>query len=1117
MVRCKAGSFSVMNNTYTAPAVREAVRDVCRAVAYDAAGNVGRAKLIVFVIDPDRKRPVLTFRPKTLTVSSGATASVTFTATDNVGIVRGPVVVCYPGSFNIGDNTYTAPDVSVDTGAVCKARAHDAAGNRGAANLGVSITAPVKSATPSETPVTGISTPVIDIFFSPVSLTLASGSTGLSQVTAIDGEGNSLAPTVSCTNGGGYDVGTGVFTAPTVTRNTFSVCTAMATDGDGNSGSAMLAVDITPPPASCPDGFTESPGSPLGGQTLCTGPLGNLSGFAGVLTQSATIPYVEGVVYELSGRLDVGRTGLGPCAGVTPVVLTIEAGVTIAGDSGADFLVVNRCHRLEAAGTSDAPIVFTSKNDIAGTGERESATGEWGGVVILGSAPINRCNDSDATSGTVGCENTVEGVTAPDGVYGGADRRSNSGRLEYVTVRHAGAGLNAGLTLGGVGDDFSKTGLGGTTVNYIQVHNSSGDGVRVLGGSVTMNYVVLTGNADDQLDIDEGHQGRLGNMIGIRRGGDGSDSGIEISGESSTQITAFTLLAADNAKGSGIRVNAGANPSFYEGIVVDGNTCLDYETSAGDSVPGYSQLPDPIFQSVLFDCAVGLVTTDTDNGDDPTTGRAAVSAGSDNFEETNTLDFLIPGAKERNVAAVFGDVIGAFGPEETNTDNWTVGWTRDLLPPPVCPAGTVDAGFDMFGQNVCNISGTVTDDLILARGNLYALSGRVDIGVDMGGVDMAAGGNAAALVIEPGVTVFGRNGMDHIVVNRGSTITAEGTEADPIIFTSVQDVTGAGGDRLDARGEWGGLIILGRAPINHCNDPDATGGTAACERKEPGRGVDGLYGGAVSDDDSGSLRYVQVKYAGSRLVMQSDPGVSFNLGGITFGGVGSGTDVEYVQVYNASKHGIGYFGGTINSRRVVVTGSAMQLDIDHGYRGSLQYVIGVQGAGVGRSINVASARPGSSPASDPTVGNFTLIGADSTRGSGIRVRRDAVGTWLNGVVTGGPACLDYEDGAGDGVEGFTPGSDPAFRSVLFDCAGGVLTGRGGVTGQEALDADRNNRIMSPTLEGFVNGPAEAAVPAAAVPRGNGFLEAVDYVGAVRDAEDTWWQGWTCGLEASDPC
>ncbi|MBC6412859.1 MAG: hypothetical protein GDA39_08295, partial [Hyphomonadaceae bacterium] len=484
VVNCDHGSFSVMDNTYTAPAVREAIRAVCRARAFDAAGNRGRAKLTVFVISPDRKRPVLSFNPRTLSVGSGATASVTFTATDNVGIAGAPVVVCYPGSFNLEGSTftYTAPVVSVDTGAGCKARARDAAGNRGAANLKVSITAPVEPVTPPEPPVTAPDETAPVVSFSPVSLTLVSGGTGLSRVTATDSDDNVLTPTVSCTNGGEYDVGTGVFTAPTVTNDTFSICTAMATDGDGNTGSAMLAVNITSPPVSCPDGFTESSGSPLssgagGGQTLCTGPLGNLSGFAGVLTESARIPYVEGVVYELSGRLDVGQAGPGTCTDdndvdVTPVVLTIEAGVTIVGDSGADFMVVNRCHRIDASGTSEAPIVFTSRNDVAGTGARDGATGEWGGVVILGNAPINRCNVPGATGGTAACENTVAGVSSPDGVYGGGSSASDSGTLEYVTVRHAGAGLNAGLTLGGVGS--------GTTVNYIQVHNSSGDGIRVL-------------------------------------------------------------------------------------------------------------------------------------------------------------------------------------------------------------------------------------------------------------------------------------------------------------------------------------------------------------------------------------------------------------------------------------------------------------------------------------------------------------------------------------------------------------------------------------------------------------------------------------------------------------
>ncbi|MBC6412834.1 MAG: hypothetical protein GDA39_08165, partial [Hyphomonadaceae bacterium] len=75
-----------------------------------------------------------------------------------------------------------------------------------------------------------------------------------------------------------------------------------------------------------------------------------------------------------------------------------------------------------------------------------------------------------------------------------------------------------------------------------------------------------------------------------------------------------------------------------------------------------------------------------------------------------------------------------------------------------------------------------------------------------------------------------------------------------------------------------------------------------------------------------------------------------------------------------------------------------------------------------------------------------------------------------------------------------------------------------VTGQAAVDADANNVTdVDNTLDGFVNGTVEAAVIAAAVPQGNTFLESVDYIGAVRDASDTWWQGWTCGLETSDPC
>ena len=377
------------------------------------------------------------------------------------------------------------------------------------------------------------------------------------------------------------------------------------------------------------------------------------------------------------------------------------------------------------------------------------------------------------------------------------------------------------------------------------------------------------------------------------------------------------------------------------------------------------------------------------------------------------------------------------------------------------------------------------------------------------------------LVIESGVTVFGRSGADVIVVNRGSTITALGFSNKLIIFTSEEDATGARGDRLNAAGEWGGLVILGRAPINRCLAPAATGGTAACENAVKGvtAGAAALYGGSEKDDDSGSLRYVHVKYAGS------GPGA-----GIIFGGVGSKTNMHHVQVHNSSGDGIKYFGGTMNSSRVVLTGNgADQLTLNQGYQGSIQYVIGLQRGGGVHGIGVGSFKPGVRPSSNPAVANFTLIGADSARGNGIRVRRGAIGTWLNGIVTGEGACLGYEADAGDGVEGFTKGADPAFRSVLFDCAGGLFgTGSDTTTGQAAVDDDRNNIVTTGTLEGFVNGAAEKKVPVAPVPQGNSFLESlavdyerdeysVGYIGAVWDPYHTWWQGWTCGLEESDPC
>ncbi|MBC6413226.1 MAG: hypothetical protein GDA39_10355, partial [Hyphomonadaceae bacterium] len=225
-VTCTQGSFA--NNTYTAPDVSVDTTATCTATASDAAGNAGTATLTISIAK-ETVAPEVSFSPGTLAVDSGGTGSSTLTATDDVDGTITPTVTCTHGSF--ANNTYTAPVVSADTTATCTATASDAAGNAGTATLTVSITI----APDTEPPV---------LTFTPATLLVGSGRTGTSRVSAIDAVDGTVAPTVSCTNRGGYDIGTGMFTAPAVAVDTESVCTATATDTAGNEGTATLTVSI---------------------------------------------------------------------------------------------------------------------------------------------------------------------------------------------------------------------------------------------------------------------------------------------------------------------------------------------------------------------------------------------------------------------------------------------------------------------------------------------------------------------------------------------------------------------------------------------------------------------------------------------------------------------------------------------------------------------------------------------------------------------------------------------------------------------------------------------------------------------------------------------------------
>ncbi len=880
--------------------------------------------------------------------------------------------------------------------------------------------------------------------------------------------------------------------------------------------------------ATCPTGFTE--GTAVGGLTTC-----NLSGD---ILSDTTLTNVSGIAYRIDGRINVGiDTGAdGTASGGTAATLTIEPGVTLFGSSGSDFVVVNRGSQIIADANSTNPIIFTSEDDLERQNDADTTNddggdniGEWGGLVILGQAPINRC--PSGTVGTVTCENAVEGVSSPNAVYGGTDASDSSGILDYVQVRFAGFELPPansgnelnGITFAGVGD--------GTEVNFVQVHNNSDDGVEFFGGSVDVKYLVLTGNDDDSIDTDNGYNGTIQFAVVTQRaaGGDNineaSSTGAGGTDASNPSIANFTFVGN---RTNAFRLNSGTIGNYINGIVSYGQECFRWQDAGNDNAT-FEAAGDPEFRSVLFDCAGGLFAGNS-SANGQTVAPLAVAADTDNVQGANSLaGNFFPGPNEAGVTAedpsaanakfVSTDYIGAFSPTESETQNWASGWTFALFPEATCPvsANVSDSGLTLDGQKVCRVSGTITDDLRLTRGNIYEIDGRLNVGVDVGATGAATGGDPASLTIEAGVTLFGDNGADHLVVNRGSQIFANGTALNPVIFTSEDDLSNTQVDPANSIGEWGGLVLLGQAPINRC--PSGTVGTATCENAVEGvSSPNAVYGGTEENDSTGSLTYVQVKYAGFEL----PPANSGNeLNGITFGGIGDGTTVEYIQVHNNSDDGVEFFGGDVNVKYLVLTGNDDDsIDTDNGYDGNIQFAIVTQRSTGGDNIVEASSTgAGGTDPSNATISNFTFVG---DRSNAFRLNSGTVGQYVNGVVDYGQECFRWQDAGNDNAT-FEAAGDPSFNSVLFDCAGGLTAANSAANGTTvaplavAADANNSTSTANSLASTFVNGLTEDGVTAFDVTTLDPFFTAVDYIGAVEDANDTWWQGWSCGLEASDPC
>lgn len=413
---------------------------------------------------------------------------------------------------------------------------------------------------------------------------------------------------------------------------------------------------------------------------------------------------------------------------------------------------------------------------------------------------------------------------------------------------------------------------------------------------------------------------------------------------------------------------------------------------------------------------------------------------------------------------------------------------------------------------VCALPARITVNTQLNRlpGVLYALDGRVDVGNDLG----PSTGAGITLTVDPGVIIFAKTGTSWLAVNRGNRISAVGTASRPIIFTSRDNVLGLVTD--DSQGQWGGVVLMGRAPVTDCLAPAATPGTVNCERQTEGSVDPALYGGATPNDNSGTLDYVQIRYSGYVLGSNSE------LQALTLEGVGSATTIRHIQSHNSSDDGFENFGGRVAMRYIVITGADDDsVDADMGYQGTIQYLIAVQkssgNADTMIELDSANALEDNVPRTHLKLANFTLVHKNPATGTlaATLFRGKADSSLVNGIITSPISCIRL-----NGANILTADAPnqklgpPLFASVAMQCSATPFNGSGGVTVQQVTDvfnAGANNTaaLTSTLTGGFVNGANETAQVATDPKTIDVAFDTTTHVGAVKDSTDTWYSGWTC--------
>jgi hypothetical protein len=237
---------------------------------------------------------------------------------------------------------------------------------------------------------------------------------------------------------------------------------------------------------------------------------------------------------------------------------------------------------------------------------------------------------------------------------------------------------------------------------------------------------------------------------------------------------------------------------------------------------------------------------------------------------------------------------------------------------------SVTVVLNIEGVPAVSVTENIDEDVTWETGKIYILEGRITVL------------SGATLTIQPGVVVKGREGSESnataLMIARGGKLMAVGTADSPIIFTSVSDQILPGqieSPNLDPtiNGLWGGLLILGKAPISADTEAMQIEGI-------PPSDLNGLYGGNNPEDNSGTIKYVSLRHGGTNI------GEGNEINGLTLGGVGSGTIIENVEIVSNQDDGIEWFGGTVNVKNVVVWNTGDDaIDTDQSWGGTLDNFI----------------------------------------------------------------------------------------------------------------------------------------------------------------------------------